>query len=318
MKKCIRFHKLIWLAVYDEISAANKKDLEAHIHQCPECQLDFYEAEQTKKSFNEKIQIQPTDLQLETSRAELRQRLLLLTQPKIQKQWLAKLWRIVSLDFAPSLRFASAIALLIIGIFLGRAAISPINERIESDQLKISELVQSNINNIHSIQYDPKTRQVAIKLNTLNEVSIQGDVAQPEIQQLLLETLRTEERPDVKIKTVAALQHTKFLNKDVIKALSNLIEKEQNPGIRLKAVKLLTTIPITSSIKEILAQVLIRVLLNDSNSAIRIEAFKGLSKFDNGATTSIIFNAARNDSSEYIRNKARQILERTENPIIAE
>lgn len=318
MKKCERFRQCIWLAVYNELSAGEKKDLEAHIHDCPECQLDYHKAENTRKLLDQKIQIEPTDLQLATSRTELHQRLLLLTQPNFQKKWISKLWQIVSLDFAPTLRFASAVALLIIGIFLGRIVISPDHVKIESDQKTISELFQSNITSIHSILFDPATRRVSIKLNTLNEVAIQGDVEKPEIQQLLLETLRTEERPDVKLKTVGALQHTKLLNENVINALSHLIDKEENPGIRLKAVKLLTTIPITPSIKEILAQVLVRVLLNDSNSAIRIEAFKGLSKFDNGSTKSVIFNAARNDSSEYIRSKAKQLLKRTENPIIPE
>ena len=81
---------------------------------------------------------------------------------------------------------------------------------------------------------------------------------------------------------------------------------------------MLTSIPITSSVKEILAKVLVRVFLNDSNSAIRIEAFKGLSKIDNGSVAPVIFNAAKNDSSEYIRSKANQILDRTENPVVPE
>jgi hypothetical protein len=316
MRKCQQFRQCIWQAAYNELPLEQKKILEEHITDCPECQLDYEQTTKTVRLFDNKIQLEPTGVQIETSRAELHQRLLLITRPGFQKKWLTKFWRIISLDFAPALRFATAAALLIVGLFLGRIFFSQSNLKIESDQQLLPCLIESDISSIQSIQYDPTTRKVSIKLNTFNDVIVQGNLATPEIQEILLQSLRTEERPDVKLKTVRALQHTKSLNENVIRALSDLIEKEDNPGIRLKAVKLLTTIPITPSIKDVLVQVLVRILLNDSNSAIRIEAFKGLSKFDNGASTSVIFNAARSDSSEYIRTKAKQILERTENPVI--
>lgn len=318
MKNCHQCRQWIWLDVYDELPARAKKILEEHIKDCRECQLDYEEATKTARLLDQKLQIEPTELQLASSRAELHQRLLLLTQPGFSKKWSRKLWQIISLDFAPALRFATAFVLLAIGVLLGRTIFSTSKQSYESDQKSIADLFESNISNIESIQYDPDTRRVSMKLNTINDITIQGNLEKPEIQHILVQALRTEERPDIKLKTVRALQHTKSLNENVLNALSELLDKEENPGIRLKAVKMLTTIPITPSIKQILAQVLVRVLLNDSSAAIRIEAFKGLSKFDNGATISVIYDAARNDSSEYIRNKARQILERVENPVIPE
>ena len=318
MEKCQQFRQWIWLAVYDELPVARKKILEDHIHNCPECQLDYEEAVKTVKLLDQKVQLEPTDLQLETSRVELNQRLLLFTQPHFQKKWWKKLWRIVSLDFAPTLRLATAAALLIIGMFFGNIFFSQNNSTFEFEQKQFSGLGESNISNIESIQYNPSTRQVSIILSTVNDVTIEGDVEKPEIQRILAQALMTEERPNFRLKTVRALQNTNTLDEKVIYTLREVIDKEENPGIRLKAVKLLTSIPITPTIKEILTKVLVRVLLNDSNSAIRIEAFKGLSKIDNGSVVPSIFNAAKNDSSEYIRSKAKQILERTENPVLPE
>jgi len=216
------------------------------------------------------------------------------------------------------LRLATATALLIIGVFLGNFIFKSNGSGLEFNQRQIAELEKGNISNIESIQYDPSTRQVSIKLNTINDMMIQGDVEKPEIQELLAQTLLNEDRPNIRLKTVRALQNTHKIDDNVISALSEVIDKEENPGIRLKAVKLLTSIPITSSIKDVLTQVLVRVFLNDSNSAIRIEAFEGLSKVDNGSVTPVIFSAAKNDSSEYIRTKAKKILERTENPALPE
>jgi hypothetical protein len=319
MEKCQQqFRQWIWLAAYKELPVDQQKILEEHIKDCPECQLDYEEAMKTIKLFDQKVQLEPTDVQLETNRAELHQRLLLMTQPGFQKKWLAKLWHIISLDFAPALRFATAAAILIVGIFLGKIFFSQDTLKLASGQQPSPGLFGSTISNIESIQYDPTTRQVSIIMNTLNDVIIQGNLDKPEIQQMLTQALMTDERPNVRLKTVRALQNMKVLDKKVIHALSDVVDNEENAGIRLKAVKLLTSIPITSSVKEILTRVLVRVFLNDSNSAIRIEAFKGLSKLENGSIAPVIFNAAKNDSSEYIRSKANQILERTENPVVPE
>lgn len=318
MEKCQQFRQWIWLAIYDELSVTQKKNLEEHIKNCPECQLDYEEAVRTIRLFDQKVQLEPTDLQLETSRAELNQRLLLFTQLHFQKKWWKILWRIISLDFAPAMRFATAAALLIIGMFFGNIFFSQNGSSFEFEQKQFSGLAESNISNIESIQYNPSTRQVSIKLSTVNDMTIEGDVEKPEIQRILAQALMTEERPNFRLKTVRTLQNTNTLDKKVVYTLMEVIDKEENPGIRLKAVKLLTSIPITPAIKEILTKVLVRVFLNDSNSAIRIEAFKGLSKIDNGSVVPSIFNAVKNDSSEYIRSKAKQILERTKNPVLPE
>ena len=315
MEKCQKNRKLIWLAIYNELSSEQKNLLENHLQTCSECQLDYEEATRLKKSLDEKIQITPTAAQLESSRAELHQRLLLLSQPRFQKSWFDKAWQIVSLDFAPTWRFATAVALLIFGILIGNFYTGKATKESNFYQQQISELLESNISNIESVKYDPVTRQVAIELNTLNDVTIRGDIEKPEIQQLLAHSIMFEERPNIRLKSVRALEQTKSLNDNSIRALSELIDKEENPGIRLKAVKLLASIPITPSIKGMLAQILGRVLLNDSNSAIRIEAFKGLSKIGNGSIVPVLFDAAKHDSSEFIRAKAKLMLDRTENPV---
>jgi len=314
MKNCKQFRTWIWLAIYDELPIERKKVLEDHLQTCPACRLDFDEAKNMMKVMNQKIPVTPTEFQLESRRTELHQRLVWLTQARFQKFRAAKLGQIISRDFAPALRLATAVALLVIGIVAGKILFGPTRPGFEVDQQQLSEVLTANFYSIESIEYNPATRQVAVKMNTLHGVTIRGDAEKPEIQKLLAQTLAAEERPNMRLKTVKALEKTRNLDVNVITALSELIEKEENPGIRLKAVKLLSSIPISATVKDILSQVLMRVLLNDSNSAIRIEAFKGLSKIDNGSVAPAIFHAAKNDSSEYIRARAKQMLERTDNP----
>ena len=315
MKKCEEIRELIWLAMYDEITSEQNSILENHLQTCSECQLDYEETRRTITLLNNKLQLGATELQLESSRTELHERLLFLTQPKLNKNWGAKLWQVVSLDFAPSWRFATAVALLFIGIFTGKFFFAMPRTGADAFFPSLAELLESNISNIESVHYDPGTRQVAIKLNTLNDFTIRGDIEKPEIQLMLAHSLANEERPNVRLKSVRALEQTRTLNDDAVHSLADLIDSEENTGIRLRAVKLLTSIPITPALKEVLAQTLLKVLLNDSNSAIRIEAFRGLSRIENGAIAPALFDAAKNDSSEFIRTKAQQMLERTENPV---
>jgi len=90
MKECIKYRQWIWLALYDELPGDQKKVLEAHIKNCAECQLDYEEAEKAVKLLDQKIQVEPTQVQLDTNRSELHQRLLFLTQSRFQKGWTAK------------------------------------------------------------------------------------------------------------------------------------------------------------------------------------------------------------------------------------
>lgn len=315
MNHCHINQKLIWLAIYDELAIEQRHDLEDHLQTCSECQALFDESQRTKEILDHKTQLIPTRTQVEASRAELHQRLLLLSQARFQKKWYHKAWQILSLDVAPAWRLGAAMAILLVGILIGNifSRRSSHAETLVPNQ--ISELLASNISAIKSIQYNPTTRQVAIELNLLKDVMIQGDIEKPEIQQLLAHSAVNEERPNIRLSSVRALEQTRKLNDNSIRALSELIDKEENPGIRLKAVKLLASIPITPSIKELLAQVLVRVLLTDSNSAIRIEAFKGLSKINDGSMMPVLLNAARQDSSDFIQAKTKQWLDQRENPV---
>jgi len=310
MKTCEQYRQWIWLNVYEELFDEQKNLLFEHIKNCPECRLEYDEAKRTVSLLNRKLQLEPTGSQLKTSRAELHHRLVLLTQPRYHQNWGARLWKIISLDFTPGFRLATATALFIIGIIVGNLFFNTGDSEFEFDHKSTSELNPANISNIESVQYNPITRQVSIKLSTINDMTIEGGVEEPAIQDLLAQTLLNDNRPNIKLKTVNALQNTSNMNEKLINSLRKVIDKEENPGIRLKAVKLLTSIPI----KEVLSQVLVSVFLNDSNSAIRIQAFKKLSSFENETAAPVIINAAKNDSSEYIRTKAKQFLERTENP----
>jgi hypothetical protein len=314
MKQCEKYRQLMWLKHYDELNKDQESELKNHLHDCPDCVLDLEEISQTKMLLDKKIQLKPTASFLDQNRTELHQRLLLATQSKYRSSWQKKMWAILSLEFSPVLRFSTAVAMLLIGLLFGNLLFKA--ETVEEDfaQQQFSVLSETNVTGVESINYDPDTRQVVMKLNTMKQLIIQGDMERPEMKQLLVQTLINEERPNIRLKTVGALSLTKSYDQQIINALVEVLENDENPGIRLKAVRLLKQIPINSSIKNLMTNVLIHVLLKEENSAIRNEAIDGLDKLKNGSHDPIIFNAARNDTSEYVRSQAAIMLQRTENP----
>jgi len=314
MKKCEKYRQWMWLKIYNELTENQKHELTAHLKECSDCALDLEEINETKTVLDKKIQLKPTAAFLEQSRTELHQRLLLATQPKYRSNWQKKLWEIISLDFSPALRFSTAVAMLLIGFLAGNWVFKTATVQPDFFDKQFQLLPETKIAGVESIDYDPDSRQVLMKLNMLKQFTIQGDMEKPEIKQLLARTLVSEERPNIRLKTVGALSMTKSYDEEVINALAEVSKNDDNPGIRLKAIRLLTDMPINSSTKSAVTNVLVHVLLNEENSAIRNEAIDGLSKLRNGSLDPIIFNAANNDPSEYVRSKAATMLQRTENP----
>ena len=313
MKKCKQFHRLIWLSVYDEISDEQQNLLKEHLKDCTECQLDFEEAQQAIKLLNQKVQITPSEKMMKEIRTELHQRLLLMTQPKVKKNWLMRMKQIVTLDFNPVLRFSAAVVMLLFGIIIGRFFFTPESMNFQQN---FPDLDNTKIANVRSVYYDPASGNISIQLSTFNNLTVKGSPEKPEIQQLLAKTLLQENRPNIRLETVNVLSKTRSFNRQVIEALIQVLEKDENPGIRLKAVKLLSIIPVDSSLRDLITRIFLKVLLKEKNTAIRIQALNGLEKLTEKSFIPALYQAAKKDTNEYIRNKAVHIIERIENPKI--
>ena len=316
MRECKKIKELIWLFIYNEITQQEKEELEKHLLECAECQLDFEESNKAYHQFDYKLRMAPTEFQIEKSRAELHQHLIFYKQNKLKYRWIDKIWNIVSLEFMPSVRFAAVVLVFIIGLFAGKYIYGDKLILKNNVPFSISDLNENQISQIESINFNPETQQIALELNYNKGISVQGNLDKPEIQRILAKTLINDDRPNMRLKTVRALTKTKTLNEQLLDALIILIYKDENPGIRLKAMKILTSLSATGALSDLLAKVYVKVLLIEKNSAIRIEAFNGLNKITNMSSSTELISAVKEDTSEYIRTKASQILQRVEEPEI--
>ncbi|MFZ5515412.1 MAG: zf-HC2 domain-containing protein [Candidatus Zhuqueibacterota bacterium] len=313
MKSCKHFRNMIWLRIYGELSEQENAELAEHIAQCTSCQLDYEEALSMNKVLDKKIQYAPDENVLKELRNDLHLRLLSVRKPNRQIAWTERLWRIISLDFSPFIRMGTAVALVIVGMFIGSKYFQM--KGGSPDALKkVSDNSIPKVTGVEFIDFNPATHQIEITFNTMQDVTVEGDLNTPEIQKILAQMLMADNRPNFKLRTVRALESSARLENDVLQALATLVETDENPGIRLKAMKVLTAAPVTPKMKNLMTKVAVKVLLNDTNSAMRIEAFNYLGRINNGYMESDVCHAVKADSSEYIRTKSSHLLDRRENP----
>jgi HEAT repeat protein len=88
-----------------------------------------------------------------------------------------------------------------------------------------------------------------------------------------------------------------------------VLTNDQNPGVRYQAVRSLVAL----SDKERVRDALRLALQKDVNSGVRIEAFNALMPYRDEQTLGVFRVQMNADSSEYIRNQSRSIVEQAEN-----
>jgi hypothetical protein len=147
--------------------------------------------------------------------------------------------------------------------------------------------------------------RVEVQLKALRPLVVEGTVSNGNIEQVLLNILRNNQRydPDVRLDAVELL---KPRNKevDVRQALCQTVRTDRNAAVRLKALEALSG----SDAQDDVQGTLLAALVSDSNPGVRIEAINSLrSMAENGqmesdpGTMAILRERMHKDPSTYIR-----------------
>jgi len=220
---------------------------------------------------------------------------------------------------APALRVGFAVVLFVLGFVLGRQGLAPrtgtadadlqdlltANRQIQSGNSAVDPLLAS----VERVQYDPQTGKIEIYYTTVNDIRLQGNMQNAAIKQLLREAILEEQNPTVRlhaVKAVTSIAETQTpLDKDILEALTFLLEKERNPGVRLKALGALATQLPNPYVKS----TLIKILLDDPNPALRIEALEGLLAHQLSEEDINIFRSvSRQDPNSFIRARTEKAI----------
>ncbi len=260
------------------------------------------------------MSFEPSESLMSKLRSDLRERL----RDERKAEFNGSLWdRFIEKisERGAGIQLAGAFAFLIVGILIGRVAFLPANSGFEGEFA--AELQEENslpfMASVDLIQYDPKSGNITVQYKSLKNVSLRGNVGDPAIRKLLVHAIRTEEHPGRRLTAVRASGAKYFSDEELEDALIYAMQNDEIDGVRLKAAKVLTNLPINEKIK----RAFIRALSKDTNSAIRIEALNALSGIKDEADVRPIFRgASQDDDNEFVRLQASKALERLENPNI--
>lgn len=296
--------KIITLYLYNELDAAEKRELETHLQFNEDSRTRLEELRAFHQLMDRKPVVEPTAALLEKSRLALRDRLREEQRKSSQRPWFGQLLDAVVAGrvLAPA---GGAIAILLLGILIGRLSF-PVVSKSAVEGSTSPTTSDTVISNIEKVEYEPNTGQVTVHYQTMQEVALRGNIQDAAIRNVLTHAIRDEQNPGRRLAAVKAMQKQTFSDTKLENALIYAMENDSVAGIRLLAAKALRQLPINDNIEISF----IKILLKDPNPALRIAAVEALSKSQQEDVMSVFQNAARGDANDFVRLTASKALEK--------
>lgn len=331
-RPCSTFEPLIAEALFGELSPEERRRLDRHLERCDACaeELRTMQATLAVTTQRERPEPPPSFWHGYWPRLVRRMEREAARPPSLAER-LAAWWRGLT-TLPPAARWALqgavAVALVVGGFWLGRqqaaapaeAPLLAVEEPSEthSDLIPAAQSLDAErasapmLANIRDITYDVSDGTVAIRYNAMTDIVVRGTPDDPAIQQLLQTAMLDDRNPSARLNALQAVERSRpAADADLVEALTYLAKDEADPNMRFRAVRALRALHQEASLPESARAVLINILLNEPNSALRIEALQalmhGASPADEGVPDYLY--AARNDSNSYVRYQAQQALQ---------
>ena len=295
------------LYIYEELPDDAKFEFERHIQHCIACRRELESAREFKENMAAFPVHEISPNLLAANRMEL--------QEALEHTEQSRGWGMFVFDFAGwmhQLKLAPALtaALLIFG-FAGGVGTT---YSILKPKGPLTPPPVANIAGIESIIPQENSNKVTIKYDTLTPQTTEGDINDPEIQQLLL--LACKNNRDAGVRLVCIDQMKKQLNSQpednaVREALVYALRYDQNPGVRLKALD-----GLKGYVKDDrhVRDAVLEALMHDTNAGVRSEAISLLDQVKaDGNVRDTLRVLAERDQNKYIRNESKRILGSTPN-----
>lgn len=299
----------VTLYIYDELADDERYELEQHIERCPACAGEVKAAQAFKVAMTALPQLEPTPNLLTACRMQLQERL--------EEAEQVHGWRRLVFDPMGWLRrakFSPALAaLLLMAGFAGGAGtafkIASANKGVADAPVisatGASQSSEFSVVGIRDISQQPDSNTVAIKYDTMVPQQYQGSLDDPKIQQLLLYAARNQNNSGVRMDSVDLLTQ-KPDDENVREALMYALQYDNNPGVRLKAIQGLG--PFVKGDLRVRNAVL-EALMNDSNPGVRTQAIQLLKPVSaDGTVQQVLGHLATQDENRNIRILSRAAL----------
>jgi len=262
-----------FLYAYDELADDQRFEFEQHVSRCAGCAEETKALQSLRNVMSAAPVLEPSPSLLADSRMKLQEALELAHQDRGWKRWFFDPFAMMrTMKFSPAL----AAVILMVGFVGGAAAVwrmAPKSTGGGNNTVTTPATpTEASITGIREIQQDPNSNKVSITYDTLTPQTVQGNINDARIQQLLLYAARNNTNTGVRLNSVDLLTQQPEDAK-IREALEASLRYDPNPGVRLKALAALTPyVKNDSTVRD----VVLEVLLHDNNSGVRSLAMQTL------------------------------------------
>lgn len=300
--KCEEVIHAIPLYLYGEVSPATEEAVEDHVAGCTGCAREFKLQKAIHSALDTRELTVPAGL-LQECRGDLSRSIG--REPVHRAGWLGLGdWLHDVMRNGLSLRVPlSAMALIAMGYFAARLTgpAMPGSGFFGNSQAVLENAAFSSA--VRSIE-PQASGTVRISLDEIHRREITGHVDDDNIQRLLMDAIRQENNPGVRVESVGMLKECAQTS-GVRAALLDRVAHDPDAGVRLKALEGLKAFAADAAVRQTLAQ----VLLHDSNAGVRMETIDILTSHRDDAMVGILQDVFQKEDNHYVRTRVQNALQ---------
>ena len=297
-----------FLFAYDELPDDQRFEFEQHVGRCSGCAEEVKALRGLRDAMSAVPVLEPTPSLLASARMRLQEQLEIAEQDRGWKRWFADPFAMLhGLKFSPAL----AAVVLLVGFGGGVGATYKLVKSTSGPQSPIltpgpsANPTQASIAGISEIQREPNSDKVQIKYNTLTPQVAEGNMNDPQIQQLLVFAARNNVNSGIRLNSVNLLTQNPQDQK-IREALIASLRYDTNPGVRLKTLEALG-----SYVKDdvTVRDAIVESLLHDGNPGVRSLALQTLQPVKGDSTVRMALQfLSEKDKDTAIRRQTRAML----------
>jgi len=307
------YKEQLQLSLYGELTDNEQNELDRHLLTCTECQAERTALQRFHTMLTEYQPQEVTEPLLKEARHQLRGALRV-------EQGKQSLWdRIIDgmrERVFPQYKLAlGGIAILVIGIFLGKMVFIPsANQALPAQTVKEELPIvpgDTRITNVRFINADPTQGEIEFAFEAVKPVRMKGSINDERIQKILVHALLNEQNAGVRLQSISAMALQKTPDREVKSTLIAALTTDENPGVRKEALLALKNFSMDDDIK----RAFLFVLTHDRNPGLRIAAINYLDsarvagKVYDQDILKVLRDKMQSDDNNYIRIRAKAAIE---------
>ena len=304
---CESIQSQITLYLYGELGSDETEALEAHIESCGECARQLEESRTFFATMNERPMAKVSHGLMSDCRQDLMREVYHIEPEPVG------LWHRFTAWFSgnqntwrPALAVASLAMAFVIGRGTGPETPGTFGGSAEPPTIgqPVSFESEPMLTGIESVAREGSGGQVEIVIEEVSRRTIKGNASDPQIQALLLSTVRSAPNEGARLESVDILTE-RADNSEVRQMLLDSMLNDRNPGVRLKALEALSPHQDEPEV----SRALIEVLRGDPNAGMRTSAINLLTEEPDRRLVGVLQELVETTDHDYVRLRSKRALQ---------